>query len=122
MKKVLVIIGVIVTISLCIWLFCFKAYDAKVVYPLSKVKNDEVTDWVLCITETGVEEDLLVVSDRKVLYENKKSFKVNIIDDVYWSTPAYFIRVYKNGEEVQSYPLLYLEQIDFGTIQQNLIQ
>lgn len=109
-----VIIGIIV--GLCCWLFYTdKSYDEKVVYPLSKVKNDGAS-WALIITEVGQDSPLVTISDQHKLYQNKKDFRITIMQDVYWSTPGYLVKVFRNGKEIQSYPLLYLEQVDFGTI------
>ena len=79
------------------------------------MKGNDTADWVLRITKTP-DEDILVVSDNKLLYENRFDFKVKMDNNVYMSTPGYLVRVFINGEEVQNYPILYLEQIDFGTI------
>ena len=117
-KKAYLVLIIIIVIIVCLscWLFYTdQSYEGKVVYPLSKVKNDGA-NWVLSITEVGNENPLLIITDQQTLCDNKRDFKITLMQDVYWLTPCYFVRLFRNGNEIQSYPLLYLEQVEFGSI------
>ena len=120
MKKIIISLLLIILVVACICLNdCNKLYGNTVEYPLSKVRKDDKVEWGLHVIKTP-DRDLLIVSDNTLLYENRESFKVKFDKDVYMSTPAYFVKIFKNGKEVKSYPLLELEQIEFGTMH-NLI-
>lgn len=113
-KIILYIISLILLIGIAFCAHTWFNRNDNIIYPLSKMKQDNST-WSLRITYTGFGE-ILTVSDQQLLFDNKKNFKITFDKTVYASTPAYFVRIYKDENEIAKYPLFYLEQIEFGTI------
>ncbi|MBQ2696392.1 MAG: hypothetical protein IJF61_03730 [Clostridia bacterium] len=117
MKRIILIVSIVIIVisGVCWWLFYEEpSHGSEIIYPLSKMKNSKA-EWNLSIVQIG-NENAFSVSDQQLLYDNKDDLEITFLEDVYMSTPQYFVIVYKNGKEIQNYPILSLEQIKFGTI------
>lgn len=118
MKKLYIITIAIIVLTAGIFLnilFNKRGNDGGIIYPLADMRSNK-SKWVVSITKVDSEMKSLVIADSDILYANKNSFKIEMLEDAYITTPAYIVRIIKNGKEIQKYPLLSLEQIEFGNI------
>lgn len=121
MKKTVVVWALIIAAVIVVSVTLYNNIQFYDVYPLNKIKSNDTVPWELNITRLS-DNSKLIVKDKDILYENRNKFKVTIDRNVYISTPQYVVEIYTNEKLMDTYYLLELGQVNFGTIEHDILK